>query len=71
VVRPQIAETTALGAAYLSGLAVGFWSDKTEIASKWKVDREFKPNMDKETKEKLYKGWKKAISRSLKWEEKE
>jgi len=71
VVRPQIAETTALGAAYLSGLAVGYWKDKEEIAQKWKVDKEFSPNMDEKTKEKLYKGWKKAVSRSLKWEEKE
>ncbi|MBU4511402.1 glycerol kinase, partial [bacterium] len=70
VVRPQVAETTALGAAYLSGLAVGYWKDKTEIASKWKVDKEFSPNMDEKTKEKLYKGWKKAVSRSLNWEEK-
>ena len=71
VVRPQIAETTALGAAYLSGLAVGYWKDKEEIAQKWKIDKEFSPNMDKKTKEILYKGWKKAVSRSLKWEEKE
>ncbi len=71
VVRPKVAETTALGAAYLSGLAVGFWKNKAEIAAKWKVDREFSPNMDKKTKEKLYKGWKKAVSRSLNWEEKE
>jgi len=71
VVRPQIAETTALGAAYLSGLAVGYWKDKEEIAQKWKIDKEFSPNMDEKTKEKLYKGWKKAVSRSLKWEEKE
>jgi len=71
VVRPQITETTALGAAYLSGLAVGYWKDKEEIAQKWKIDKEFSPNMDKKTKEILYKGWKKAVSRSLKWEEKE
>jgi len=71
VVRPQIAETTALGAAYLAGLAVGYWKDKDEIAQKWKVDKEFKPNMDEKIKERLYKGWKKAVSRSLKWEEKE
>jgi len=71
VVRPQIAETTALGAAYLSGLAVGYWKDKEEIAQKWKVDKEFSPNMDEKTKETLYKGWKKAVSRSLNWEEKE
>jgi glycerol kinase len=71
VVRPQVIETTALGAAYLSGLAVGYWKDKAEIASKWKTDREFIPNMDEKIKERLYKGWKKAVSRSLKWEEKE
>lgn len=71
VVRPKVVETTALGAAYLSGLAVGFWKDKEEIAQKWKADKEFSPNMDEKTKEKLYKGWKKAVSRSLNWEEKE
>lgn len=71
VVRPQVIETTALGAAYLSGLAVGYWKDKEEIAQKWKVDKEFSPNMDEKIKEKLYKGWKKAVSRSLSWEEKE
>ena len=71
VVRPKVVETTALGAAYLSGLAVGYWKDKEEIAQKWKVDREFKSNMAEKTKEKLYKGWKKAVSRSLNWEEKE
>jgi len=70
VVRPQVIETTALGAAYLSGLAVGYWKDKEEIAQKWKVDKEFSPNMDEKIKEKLYKGWKKAVSRSLNWEEK-
>jgi len=71
VVRPQVAETTALGAAYLAGLAVGFWKDKDEITAKWKVDREFIPKMDKKLSENLYKGWKKAVSRSLNWEEKE
>lgn len=68
VVRPKVAETTALGAAYLSGLAVGYWKDKEEIAQKWKVDKEFSPNMDEKIKEKLYKGWKKAVKRSLNWE---
>jgi glycerol kinase len=71
VVRPKVVETTALGAAYLSGLAVGFWKDKAEIATKWKIDKEFSPNMDEKTKETLYKGWKKAVSRSLNWEKKE
>ena len=70
VVRPQVIETTALGAAYFSGLAIGFWKDKAEIASKWKADREFIPNMDEKIKESLYKGWKRAVSRSLNWEEK-
>jgi len=70
VVRPQVIETTALGAAYFSGLAIGFWKDKAEIASKWKADREFIPNMDEKIKERLYSGWKKAVSRSLSWEEK-
>jgi len=71
VVRPQVIETTALGAAYLSGLAIGFWKDKAEIAAKWKVDIEFKPDMEEKYKEKLYKGWKKAVNRSLSWEKEE
>lgn len=69
VERPEITETTALGAAYLAGLAVGFWKDKEEIAEKWKVDRTFTANMADEDREKYYKGWKKAIKRSEKWEE--
>ncbi|NBI06400.1 glycerol kinase GlpK [Senegalia massiliensis] len=69
VERPEITETTALGAAYLAGLAVGFWQNKEEIAEKWKCDKEFKPHMDDGVKENYYKGWKKAIKRSEKWEE--
>ena len=65
--RPEIVETTALGAAYLAGLAVGFYKSKDEITSKWKVEKEFSPIMDKDKREKLYKGWKKAVSRSLQW----
>jgi len=68
VVRPQIIETTALGAAYLAGLATELWKDKKEISQKWKKDREFTPSMDEEKKEKLYKGWKKAVKRTLNWE---
>ncbi len=67
--RPNITETTALGAAYLAGLAVGFWSNKDEISRKWSVDKEFNPSMKKEKRELLYKGWKKAVGRSLKWED--
>ncbi len=65
VIRPQIIETTALGAAYLAGLATGFWKDKKEISQKWKENREFTPSMNEERKEKLYKGWKKAVKRIL------
>ena len=67
--RPKVIETTALGAAYLAGLAVGFWRDMDEISVKWNVDRVFSPEMDEEHKEKIYKGWKKAVGRSLSWEE--
>jgi glycerol kinase len=61
VQRPIISETTALGAAYLAGLAVGFWSTHEEIAKKWKIDRTFEVNMETEQQEELYSGWKKAI----------
>lgn len=70
VFRPKVIETTALGAAYLAGLAVGYWKDKDEISQKWQIDREFNPYMAEEEKEKLYKGWKKAVTRSFDWEEK-
>ncbi|MCT4620028.1 MAG: glycerol kinase GlpK [Marinisporobacter sp.] len=68
VQRPEVIETTALGAAYLAGLAVGFWESKEEIANKWNVDETFNPDMESLEKEKLYAGWKKAVNRSLKWE---
>jgi glycerol kinase len=61
VQRPIVNETTALGAAYLAGLAVGFWVDRAEIAKQWKVDQTFETNMETEVKEKLYSGWKKAV----------
>lgn len=69
VYRPDIIETTALGAAYLAGLGVGFWTDKDEIAKRWKVDKVFKPEMEVERQEILYQGWRKAVERSLKWAE--
>lgn len=69
VVRPIITETTALGAAYLAGLAVGFWKSKEEIAKKWAVSQEYSPNLDEDVKEKLYRGWKKAVDRAKGWEE--
>ncbi|MEI6609116.1 MAG: glycerol kinase GlpK [Deltaproteobacteria bacterium] len=69
VERPEIIETTAMGAAYLAGLAVGFWKDQSMIAERRKVNRRFKPDMDEDKKEKLYAGWKKAVKRSMLWEE--
>ncbi|MGC8580410.1 MAG: glycerol kinase GlpK [bacterium] len=65
--RPVIAETTSLGAAYLAGLAVGYWESLDEIKKNWKLDRSFKPKLDPETREKLYKGWKAAVQRALGW----
>lgn len=61
VERPEIQETTALGAAYLAGLAVGFWDDKEDIRERWKLQTEFKPEMDADQRHKLYSGWKKAV----------
>ncbi|QSX08591.1 glycerol kinase GlpK [Alkalibacter rhizosphaerae] len=69
VQRPVILETTALGAAYLAGLKVGFWKDLEEIQAYWDLDREFNSTMDEERRNRLYQGWKKAVSRSLQWEE--
>jgi glycerol kinase len=65
--RPEVTETTALGAAYLAGLAVGFWKSKGEISQYWSINRKFKPEMDEEKRNLLYKGWKKAVGRSKDW----
>ena len=67
--RPVIRETTALGAAYLAGLAVGVWKDREELQSLWHCDVTFEPQMEAEKKEKLLRGWRKAVGRSLDWEE--
>lgn len=67
--RPKTVETTALGAAYLAGLAVGFWTNKEEIESNREVSKVFTPEMDAETRERLYNGWKKAVTRAMKWAE--
>jgi glycerol kinase len=63
--RPVVAETTALGAAYLAGLAVGFWKDTGDVARNWALDREFTPRMGTGERDRLYRGWKKAVGRSL------
>ncbi len=68
VERPKIIETTALGAAYLAGLATGFWEMK-DISSAWQLERAFKAEMDEKKRKKLYKGWQKAVERSMKWED--
>lgn len=65
VERPVINETTALGAAYLAGLAVGFWKDQKEIAEQWSLDRSYEPKMEEETREGLYAGWKKAVKATM------
>lgn len=62
--RPVEAETTALGAAFLAGLAVGFWNDRSEISAKWSIDRTFVPNMADDLREQKYAGWKDAVARS-------
>jgi glycerol kinase len=69
VQRPMVAETTALGAAYLAGLAVGFWSSQQELAEHWAIDRTFEPKMSKDQREKLYSDWKRAVERSRNWEQ--
>jgi len=66
--RPVVGETTALGAAYLAGLAVGYWNGLDDVRRNWALDREFRPSMPADTRERLYAGWKKAVGRSLDWE---
>ena len=69
VQRPKVAETTALGAAYLAGLAVGFWSSLQEVAEQWAIDRTFEPQMSVGQRDKLYADWKRAVERSRHWEQ--
>ena len=68
VVRPKVLETTALGAGYLAGLAVGYWKDAADVAANWKVDRVFEPAMDGGRVQQLLAGWKKAVDRAKHWE---
>jgi glycerol kinase len=71
VERPVVAETTALGAAYLAGLAVGYWQNQDEIAQKWAMDRKFEPQMGDQQREELYRNWKRAVERAEQWAEPE
>jgi glycerol kinase len=65
--RPVVRETTALGAAYLAGLAVGYWDGLDDVRRNWALDREFSPQMSAEQRDRLYAGWQKAVQRSLDW----
>ncbi len=71
VVRPRVAETTALGAAYAAGLAVGFWKEIDDLRENWVMDRQWQPQMDPERREREYRFWKKAVTRTFDWVEAE
>jgi glycerol kinase len=67
VVRPAVQETTALGAAYAAGLAVGFFQDIDDLRARWSVDHTWKPQMESALRQELYTFWKKAVTRSFDW----
>jgi glycerol kinase len=67
VIRPKVAETTALGAAYAAGLAVGFWKNFDELRANWSKDKEWQPQMDEAQRDLLYADWKKAVTRTFDW----
>ncbi|HEY8590508.1 MAG TPA: FGGY-family carbohydrate kinase, partial [Naasia sp.] len=67
VVRPVVAETTALGAAYAAGLAVGFWSDLDDLRKNWQEDSRWTPNMDDAERDRTYRLWKKAVTKTFDW----
>jgi glycerol kinase len=67
VLRPECIETTSLGAAYLAGLATGYWNSTDDIIDNWQIDREFKPEMEDSVRDELMAGWKKAVSCILGW----
>src|SRR5206468_1816664 len=69
VVRPKVSETTALGAAYLAGLAVGFWKNQAELATQWQVDRRFTPTTTGAERRRLVAGWHRALERAGRWSE--
>jgi glycerol kinase len=69
VQRPAITETTALGAAYLAGLATGFWSSQGQLAHQWAVEKTFEPKMSADERDVLYAGWQRAVERAQRWED--
>ena len=68
VVRPRVHETTALGAAYLAGLAVGYWKSAAEIDAQWQAEKVFEPAMSRDEAQSLMRGWRKAVERAKGWE---
>jgi len=68
-VRPKVLETTALGAGYLAGLAVGYWKDAADVAANWQQDRVFEPGMKRERVAELAAGWRRAVERAKHWAE--
>ena len=71
VIRPAVAETTALGAAYAAGLATGMWPEQEDLRENWVEDKRWKPSMDAEQREREYRHWKRAVTKSFDWVEKE
>ena len=67
VIRPKVSETTALGAAYAAGLAIGYWSSLEDLRANWAIDKVWQPRMDAETRERLYRSWQKAVTRTFDW----
>jgi glycerol kinase len=67
VVRPVVAETTALGAAYAAGLATGFWKDLDDLRQNWKMDRQWEPRWSRDQRDAAFAGWEKAVQRTLDW----
>ena len=67
VIRPVVAETTALGAAYAAGIAVGFWSGEEDVVKNWAEDKRWEPKMDDAERDRLYRNWKKAVTKTFDW----
>jgi glycerol kinase len=67
VIRPKVTETTALGAAYLAGLATGFWESPLQIAAQWAADRTFEPSIGRDRREEMMTGWRRAVGRAREW----
>lgn len=65
--RPEVIETTALGAAYLAGLAVGYWKDREDVSKNWAISRKFTPDIKDERRKELLEGWHEAVKRSTGW----